>query len=90
MTPTEITSVAEALDTWQRVLRWVYYTSISITNKKHHVTAVRIAENERLRQAWDTLFPAIEHGDAEHRAWLKDKLETWLRTALADAQTPDK
>lgn len=32
-------------------------------------------ENERLHSKIGSLFAAIEHGDSEHRAWLKGKLQ---------------
>lgn len=36
------------------------------------------------KSARESLFAAIEHGDAEHRAWLKDKIDQHF--AAADAK----
>lgn len=81
MTPVKLTSAAE-------VLEWVYeQTRETYAGRSYDTeTAAYIAECVRLRQAWDMLFPAIEHGAAEHRAWLKDKLEAWLRAALEEVK----
>lgn len=48
-----------------------------------YTTAAQLAQGQRLLAAWPSLFPAIAHGDEEHRAWLKDKLEAWLAAAVA-------
>lgn len=41
-----------------------------------------LAKCTRLWASWDTLFAAIEHGEPDHRGWLKEKLETWYRAAM--------
>lgn len=85
MTPVKLTSAVLVLE-WSAECSQCGCGECDAANADERATATYIAECVRLRQAWDTLFPAIEHGDAEHRAWLKDKLETWLRAALEDVK----
>lgn len=44
--------------------------------------ATEIAVAMKLKAAWPSLFPAIEHGEPDHRAWLKAKLDAWYEEAL--------
>ncbi len=37
-------------------------------------------ERDELQRLIDTLFPAIEHGDAKHRKWLLDKINEHFKT----------
>jgi hypothetical protein len=43
------------------------------------------AQEERIPQpTWvelaEEIYRAIEHGDAEHRRWLREKLDEWARS----------
>lgn len=81
------------LDTTEAVLDWVHAEATGTkpipedwsdpAYVAYRVTAEQLAQGQRLLAAWPSLFPAIAHGDEEHRAWLKDKLEAWLVAAVA-------
>jgi FtsZ-binding cell division protein ZapB len=48
---------------------------------RRELAAVK-AERDGLRERVASLFGAIEHGDLEHRAWLKDAITTHFAAAL--------
>lgn len=50
----------------------------SIQEEKEHTV------NTLILYIYDSLFKAIEHGDPEHRAWLKDKMNEH-RNVILDA-----
>lgn len=79
------------LDTWQKVLQWVCYASMSVTSEEHRETAFRIAENERLREVWD-VQEALRCAGAPMKPnaqpWTRETIRL-LRAALTQAKVSE-
>jgi hypothetical protein len=49
------------------------------TVRKNHSKFKKMHSILNLKQILDELFAECEHGDAEHRQWLKDKFEDFRK-----------